>query len=197
MAVFKSVLMIAVLGGFYAWVVFKARTPPPVVIHCLFIGALVLSVLRLLGRLLPPRPEPKPVPGPLVRSIHDDVLGPMELREVEGNLWWRISPGAGPFDFTVEIVDEEAPDPGIVQHVRELAARLPEFKRELQQFLEDEARKQPKFREEILSLKIESLAFLWEKKPTYGEIQFSEPPSGQFWTCAYTAGKLTNLGVET
>lgn len=147
----------------------------------------VLIGIAKLRRAVGPRP---------IEMVQDSCLGDLRFDpDVEA---WRTvvdSPG-GRMGF--QITGSVEPDPRLVVHARELARSSRLFLQEVRDFLQREARDQPRWAEQIAALELEEVCLLWPKRPNDGMLYFAGPDSElRIWRCDYVDRKPIGLGFDS
>ena len=145
-------------------------------------------MFRELGRLF--------AKGEVPPDFTDPLLGRFVFNR--DNRWWETQALLGGQPVTFVIGGNEQPDPGLLNHARDIFARFAEIDTRVRAFLDREAQS-PKLRgavAEISNLRIESINLLWPKRPNDGMIFFAGSSNDRIWRCDYVGREPQGLGFD-
>lgn len=138
----------------------------------------------------------RPTPAAREEAPADDaVLGalPWDARE---RAWVAHLPHARS-PFRILLAGAERPDARLVRHARDIFAAPDELLAEAEQAIGRAAREIPEAAEEILGLRIESVALMWPERPDDGMIYFDGPGTDErVWRCDYVGRRVMDLGFD-
>lgn len=130
----------------------------------------------------------------LQQPFQDPVLGRVEWSD-EDDAWRAVVPGR----TSVALLIDGYPrvDEAQLALAREIARAFEAFEEAVLSTLEAELRNfHPRFRDEILRLRIESVWFRSGPSPS-GMIYFDGGKDDRLWRCDYADGRAVNLGFDS
>ena len=127
------------------------------------------------------------------RSVSDPALGELRLSD-EGD-WWESTITHRHIKVQFQIGGDGEPSPPLIAHAHNIVSGLPAFALMLEEFIANEAVRQPIAAEEIRQLKLESVYL--SRPPHDGMIYFHGPDEFRVWRCDYVNGKPQGLGFDS
>ena len=140
-----------------------------------------------IRNLLRPAAPPEP--------IQDEDLGLIQFNSEE-RIWDVQIPGSGS-SWRLRIAGAAVPDPALLAHAREIAAKSEHFRELVASFLRREASTFPGAEDEVLSLQLESLNLFWPARPNDGMLFFEGGQEGRVWRCDYINRKPDGLSFDS
>jgi hypothetical protein len=128
----------------------------------------------------------------------DPELG--ELVPSEDGIGWvgKIRTDQG--EVEIEIDGDDAPDPWLVAHARELKANPSRLLAQVQACIEEFASRLPvgseEVRAELTALRLASIVLYWKKGAQSGMLYFDGPDEYRLWRCDYVDGVVRHLGFD-
>ena len=104
-------------------------------------------------------------------------------------------------NITISVVGDREPNNKILELIvdRFSGASKTQFFNDFQQFLKTESQTKSKYKEEILTLKIRRIDFLWTDKPNQALVDLYTECSCNCrgWRCSYDLLNFSNLGYDS
>jgi hypothetical protein len=133
-----------------------------------------------------------------VMQVDDAELGALEYNES----WWESSIPSKEGTIKLCVGGRYEPDPALIEMARATAKRIDMFIDEVKAHCSNEAghndfRTMPGVAEEIASLRISDIHYVWPKTPAHGMIYFNGPDELKIWHCDIEDGKLLGLTFDS
>jgi hypothetical protein len=128
--------------------------------------------------------------------VEHPVLGVLEYDEPVAA--WRCVVPSDPLKLGFLIAGRDRPDDRLLAHAVSIIESAAGFLAAVREFLASEAVRQPKWANEIGSLKVQEICLFWPRRPDDGMVYFATPTDvGRLWHADYIKRRLVGLGFDS